>query len=49
MPVDVLSAGLMSRIATSYNDYYIGNNIDTLTVINNNTLLELSSPSNTRY
>jgi hypothetical protein len=33
----------------SYDDYYISNDNNILTVMNDNILLELSSPGDTRY
>ena len=36
-------------MATPYDEYYIGNDTDTLTVMNDDILPESSSPGDTRY
>ena len=47
--VDVSRTGLMSRVAMSYDDCNIGNEKDTLTVMNDDILPESSSPGDARY
>ena len=49
VPVDVSRIGLMSRMATSYDDRHIGSDRDALTVMNDDILPESSSPGDTRY
>lgn len=48
-PVDVSRIGLMSRMATSYDDRDIGSDMDALAVMNDDILPESSSPGDTRY
>ena len=41
--------GLLLKIAIFYNDCYISNDIDMLTVMNDDILIKSSSPRDTRY
>ena len=49
VPVDVSRTGLMSRMATSYDDRHIGSYMDELTVMNDDILPESSSLGDSRY
>ena len=48
-PVDVSRIGLMSRMATSYDDRHSGSDMDALAVMNDDILPESSSLGDTRY
>jgi hypothetical protein len=47
--LDSLRSGRLSRMVANNYDCYIDDNLDTVTVMNDNILPELPSPSDTRY
>jgi hypothetical protein len=47
--LDLLRTGLLSKMATSYDDCHTGNDMGALTVMNDDILTESSSRNDTRY